>query len=582
MADNASRDGNFVTTLLAVSNVDGVTPVKLWADPVTHRLLTSPTGSGSGDVVGPASSTDNAIVRFDSTTGKLIQNSVVTISDTGAINVAGAFTLPIVDGTNLQVLKTNGSGTVSWGSVGTGTVTTLSIATANGFAGTVATATTTPVVTLTTSLTTPVIAGNGTALIAATTTGSTSTVVLQTSPTLITPILGVAAATSINKVTITAPATSATLTIADGKTLTVNNILTLAGTDSTTMTFPTTSATLARTDAANTFTGASTASAWVLTSPTITTKISPTTDDGAPLGDVTHNFSDLFLATGGVINWANGETTLTEAAGILTATYPIANGTNGIGLQLYTNSSSPAATDIVGMLDFYGKDSAANKQLYSRIKGVITSTTSTAESGDIVFATVAAGALADRASVSSTALSPATNDGIALGTAALSFSDVFLAEGGVINWDNGDATLTQVGDVVTLAGADLKVTTPGNAATSALTTNGTQTVTNKRIQPRTASSTTSSNLSPDLSTANVYYRTTQTATLTIDAPIGTPVIGETIIMYVDSAGAQTLTINSTYKAFGAAFPATSTAGKTFMMSAQFNGTDWKTLWANAV
>lgn len=46
------------------------------------------TSNGAGDVVGPASSTDNAVARFDSTTGKLIQNSVVTISDTGA--VAGA------------------------------------------------------------------------------------------------------------------------------------------------------------------------------------------------------------------------------------------------------------------------------------------------------------------------------------------------------------------------------------------------------------------------------------------------------------------------------------------------------------
>lgn len=109
-----------------------------------------------------------------------------------------------------------------------------------------------------------------------------------------------------------------------------------------------------------------------------------------------------------------------------------------------------------------------------------------------------------------------------------------------------------------------------------------QTVTSKRMQPRTASSTTASTLTPDLSSANIYFRTTQTATLTIDAPTGTPVIGETIMIYVDSAGAQTLTINSTYKAFGAAFPATTTAGKTFMMSAQYNGTDWKTLWANAV
>ena len=44
--------------------------------------------------------------------------------------------------------------------------------------------------------------------------------------------------TSVNKVTITAPATSATLTIANGKTLTASNTITLAGTDSTVMTFP--------------------------------------------------------------------------------------------------------------------------------------------------------------------------------------------------------------------------------------------------------------------------------------------------------------------------------------------------------
>lgn len=57
------------------------------------------------------------------------------------------------------------------------------------------------------------------------------------SPSLTTPVLGVAAATSINKVTITAPATSATLTILNGKTLTANNTLVFAGTDSTTITF---------------------------------------------------------------------------------------------------------------------------------------------------------------------------------------------------------------------------------------------------------------------------------------------------------------------------------------------------------
>jgi hypothetical protein len=98
--------------------------------------------------------------------------------------------------------------------------------------------------------------------------------VFATSPTLVTPVLGVATATSVNKVAITAPATSATLTVANGKTLTANssltlagtdaktltvsNSLTLAGTDATVMTFPTTSASIARTDAGQTFTGVQT------------------------------------------------------------------------------------------------------------------------------------------------------------------------------------------------------------------------------------------------------------------------------------------------------------------------------------
>lgn len=44
--------------------------------------------AGAGDVVGPASATDNALVRFDGTTGKLIQNSTATLSDTGDMDTA--------------------------------------------------------------------------------------------------------------------------------------------------------------------------------------------------------------------------------------------------------------------------------------------------------------------------------------------------------------------------------------------------------------------------------------------------------------------------------------------------------------
>ena len=45
-------------------------------------------GAGLGDVVGPASSTDNAIVRYDTTTGRLLQNSTVTIADSGDVSIS--------------------------------------------------------------------------------------------------------------------------------------------------------------------------------------------------------------------------------------------------------------------------------------------------------------------------------------------------------------------------------------------------------------------------------------------------------------------------------------------------------------
>ena len=45
-------------------------------------------GGGGGDVTGPGSSTDNALARFDGTTGKIIQNSNATLSDAGDLSLA--------------------------------------------------------------------------------------------------------------------------------------------------------------------------------------------------------------------------------------------------------------------------------------------------------------------------------------------------------------------------------------------------------------------------------------------------------------------------------------------------------------
>ena len=73
---------------------------------------------------------------------------------------------------------------------------------------------------------------NGTGITAVTGTGS---VVLSSSPTLVTPTLGVASATSINGLTISS--STGTLTIANGKTLTASNTLTFTGTDTSSVAF---------------------------------------------------------------------------------------------------------------------------------------------------------------------------------------------------------------------------------------------------------------------------------------------------------------------------------------------------------
>jgi hypothetical protein len=77
---------------------------------------TGASGSGTGDVIGPASSTDNAIARFDTTTGKLIQNSAVTISDTGDMSGVTALGTPDYIDFDTTPTVTNAVGRLYWNS----------------------------------------------------------------------------------------------------------------------------------------------------------------------------------------------------------------------------------------------------------------------------------------------------------------------------------------------------------------------------------------------------------------------------------------------------------------------------------
>jgi hypothetical protein len=115
----AQPAGTYVTSVSATSPVTssgGTTPTIAMpaANGTTNGYLTSTDWTtfstiSSGGVVGPASATDNAITRFDGTTGKLVQNSTVTLDDNGNIinaNSLGLDTTPATVPTTV--------GTMSW------------------------------------------------------------------------------------------------------------------------------------------------------------------------------------------------------------------------------------------------------------------------------------------------------------------------------------------------------------------------------------------------------------------------------------------------------------------------------------
>lgn len=194
---NAYRDENDVPTLIASSNSDGITPVRVYADPTTHRLLVDLPVTGG------------TVTSITGGTGILLTPDPIV--STGSVALATSLQpAASLTGNSLKVLRVNaGETAVEYATNGSGTVTDVSVVTANGVSGSVATSTTTPAITLT---------------------------------------LGAITPTTVN-----------------GNTFTTGSS-TYTGTAAQTYTFPTTTATIARTDAGQTFTGVQT-----MTSPVINT-----------------------------------------------------------------------------------------------------------------------------------------------------------------------------------------------------------------------------------------------------------------------------------------------------------------------
>lgn len=141
-------------------------------------LLTEPfSGGGSGSGTVTSVDVSGGTTGLTTSGGPVTTAGVITLGGTLSIGSGGTgqttataainALLPSQTSNSGKYLTTNGT-TTSWATVsgGSGTVTTVSVVSANGLAGTVANPTTTPAITLSTTIT-GVLKGNGTAISAA-------------------------------------------------------------------------------------------------------------------------------------------------------------------------------------------------------------------------------------------------------------------------------------------------------------------------------------------------------------------------------------------------------------------------------
>lgn len=144
------------------------------------------------------------------------------------------------------------------------------------------------------------------------------------------------------------------------------------------------------------------------------------------------------------------------------------------------------------------------------------------------------------------------------------------ASAGYLVASNNLSDLANTGTARTNLGLGTAATMSGPSG-SIVGTTDTQTLTNKRIDPRVSSTASASSVTPTIASYDIYAFTALAASLTINAPSGSPVDGDKLIFRIlDNGSSQTLSWNGTYTAIGVTIPTSTTAGKTTYVGCIYN------------
>ena len=138
----------------------------------------------------------------------------------------------------------------------------------------------------------------------------------------------------------------------------------------------------------------------------------------------------------------------------------------------------------------------------------------------------------------------------------------------------GGGSATAISSTTTGTGVVTALGNTANAAGGFTTIDGTATLTNKRINPRTSTAASTATLTPDIASFDQYNLTAQAASLAVNAPTGTPVDGNKLIIRIlDNGTTRAITWDATYTVIGTTLPTATTVNKMLYVGCIYNSTN---------